>query len=75
MRFELKAVDGANRVVVLDLEAADEASARDQCGRVIATFEPRFPAVARLLTDAEDDLLAHFAYPEVHRRQIRSTRL
>ena len=29
MRFELKAVDGANRVVVLDLEAADEASARD----------------------------------------------
>ncbi len=55
------------------LEQPDEASARDQCGRVIATFEPRFPAVARLLTDAEDDLLAHFAFPEVHRRQIRST--
>jgi transposase-like protein len=29
--------------------------------------------VADLLTDAEPDLLAHFAFPESHRRQIRST--
>jgi putative transposase len=29
--------------------------------------------VAELLTDAEPDLLAHFAFPESHRRQIRST--
>ena len=29
--------------------------------------------VAELLTDAEPDLLAHFAFPETHRRQIRST--
>ena len=55
------------------LEQPDEASARDQCGRVIAMFEPRFPAVARLLGDAESDLLAHFTFPESHRRQIRST--
>jgi putative transposase len=55
------------------LEQPDEASARDQCGRVIAMFEPRFPAVARLLADAESDLLAHFTFPESHRRQIRST--
>ena len=34
---------------------------------------PRFPRVAELLTDAEPDLLAHFAFPETHRRQIRST--
>ncbi len=54
-------------------EQPDEASARDQCGRVIATFEPRFPAVARLLADAEPDLLAHFTFPDGHRRQIRST--
>lgn len=30
-------------------------------------------AVADLLADAEDDLLAHFTFPETHRRQIRST--
>jgi transposase-like protein len=54
-------------------EQPDEASARDQCGRVIATFEPRFPALARLLADAEEDLLVHFTFPESHRRQIRST--
>jgi putative transposase len=41
--------------------------------RVIDGFRPRFPRVADLLTDAEPDLLAHFAFPEVHRRQIRST--
>ena len=34
---------------------------------------PRFAAVAELLADAEPDLLAHFAFPETHRRQIRST--
>ena len=55
------------------LEQPDEASAREQCGRVIATLEPRFPAVARLLADAEPDLLAHLAFPETHRRQVRST--
>jgi transposase-like protein len=54
-------------------EQPDEAAARDQCGRVIATFEPRFPAVARLLGLAEEDLLIHFTFPETHRRQIRST--
>jgi len=54
-------------------EQPDEASAHEQCGRVIAMFEPRFPAVARLLADAEPDLLAHFTFPEPHRRQIRST--
>ena len=32
-----------------------------------------YPKVAELLADAEPDLLAHFAFPETHRRQIRST--
>jgi transposase-like protein len=31
------------------------------------------PPVAELLTDAEADLLAHFAFRETHRRQIRAT--
>lgn len=54
-------------------EQPDEATARDQCGRVIAMFEPRFPAVAALIAEAEPDLLAHFTFPDSHRRQIRST--
>ena len=36
-------------------------------------LEPRIPAVARLLADAEPDLLAHFTFPELHRSRIRST--
>ena len=31
------------------------------------------PEVARLLADAEPDLLTHFAFPETHRARIRST--
>jgi len=54
-------------------EQPDEATARDQCGRVIAMLEPRFPAVAALIAEAEPDLLAHFTFPDSHRRQIRST--
>jgi putative transposase len=57
----------------LVFEQPDEGSARSQLDRVIDTFAPRFPAVAALLADAEPDLLAHFAFPEPHRRQIRST--
>jgi len=30
-------------------------------------------AARELLTDAEPDLLAHFTFPDTHRRQIRST--
>jgi transposase-like protein len=54
-------------------EQPDERSAREQSGRVIASIRGRFPAVAELLTDAEADLLAHFTFPDSHRRQIRST--
>ncbi len=54
-------------------EQPDERSARVQFSSVIDSLEPRFPAVAKLLLDAESDLLAHFTFPETHRRQIRST--
>jgi putative transposase len=57
----------------LVFEQPDEAAARRQLDAVIDTVAPRFPAVATLLTEAEPDLLAHFAFPEPHRRQIRST--
>ena len=54
-------------------EQPDGASAREQLDRVIDGLRPRFPAVADLLTSAEAGLLAHFGFPEPHRRQIRST--
>ena len=56
-------------------EQPDERSAQAQCGRVIEGLGDRFPAVAALLAEAEPDLLAHFTFPEDHRRQIRSTNL
>ncbi len=54
-------------------EQPDGTAARAQLDRVIDGLRPRFAAVAELLTSAEPDLLAHFAFPEIHRRQIRST--
>ena len=54
-------------------EQPDGASARAQLDRVIDGLARPYPRVAALLTDAEPDLLAHFAFPETHRRQIRST--
>jgi len=49
----------------------DGASARAQLRRVVDGLEPRFPKAAELLADAEADLLAHYAFPAAHRRQIR----
>jgi len=57
----------------LVFEQPTEGAARRQFDAVIDTVAPRFPKVAELLADAEPDLLAHFAFPETHRHQIRST--
>jgi putative transposase len=66
-------VEGEEFAYVQLTPDADERAAREQFGQVIDSLEPRFPTVARLLLDAETDLLAHFTFPETHRRQIRST--
>ena len=63
-------VASAIRMVI---EQPDGMSAREQLDRVIDGLRPRFPAVAELLTRAEAGMLAHFDFPESHRRQIRST--
>jgi transposase-like protein len=63
-------VASAIRMVI---EQPSGMSAREQLDRVIDSLRPRFPAVAELLTRAEPGLLAHFDFPESHRRQIRST--
>jgi putative transposase len=54
-------------------EQPDEGAAHDQLGHIADGLQTKFPAVAQLLLDAESDILAHFAFPETHRRQIRST--
>jgi transposase-like protein len=54
-------------------EQIDEAAARGQLRRVVDGLGERFPAVAEMLMGAETDLLVHFTFPEIHRRQIRST--
>ena len=54
-------------------EQPDGASAREQLDRVIDGMARPYPRVADLLTGAEPDLLAHFAFPETHRSRIRST--
>jgi putative transposase len=44
-----------------------------QFDRIVATLEPRFPAVAGMLLDAREDLLAFCAFPVWHWRKIWST--
>ena len=51
----------------------DQASARDQLDRVARALESKLPRVSQLLRDAEDDVLAHMAFPVSHWRQLHST--
>src|ERR1700736_5369238 len=50
----------------------DAATAREQWRRVADQLRPRFPRVAQLLDDAEDEVLAYLAFPAEHWRQIWS---
>ena len=50
----------------------DAATAREQWRRVADQLRPRFPRVAQLLDDAEDEVLAYLAFPQEHWRQIWS---
>lgn len=51
----------------------DRAAAQAQLRQVVAAFEARFPAVVRLLVEAEEEILTFYDFPAVHRRQIYST--
>ncbi|MNT30151.1 Transposase, Mutator family [compost metagenome] len=53
----------------------DATAAREQLRRVADTLEAKHPQVARMLEEAEADILAYMAFPEAHWRQIRSTNL
>jgi putative transposase len=51
----------------------DAATAREQWRRVADGFRARFPRLAHLMDEAEDDVLAYLALPPEHWRQIWST--
>ena len=47
--------------------------ARRRLADAIAQLEPRLPKIARLLDEAEDDVLAFYAFPSEHWPKLRST--
>jgi transposase-like protein len=51
----------------------DPTAAREQWRKVADGFRARFPRVAALLDEAEDDVLAYLAFPREHWRQVWST--
>src|SRR5919197_369566 len=53
--------------------ADDHAQARERVTHVIEQLTPTVPKVAELLADAEDDLLAFYAFPAEHWTKLRST--
>jgi putative transposase len=53
--------------------AADEAEAKRLLGETVARLERPLPKVARMLVDAEHDLIAFYAFPASHRSKLRST--
>lgn len=53
----------------------DRASADAQLRHIADMLQPRYPDVSRMLWDAHEDVLAHFAFPALHRSKIRSTNL
>jgi putative transposase len=63
-------VSGAIRGI---FTAASAAEARDRLGQVVGQLHPRAPKVARLLEDAEADLLAFYSFPAEHWSKLRST--
>lgn len=51
----------------------DRLSAQQQLAQVARGLEKRFPRVADLLREAEEEVLAYMAFPTEHGRQIHST--
>jgi len=69
-----KSTAGAVAAIVRTVFAQpDHASAMAQLHRVADGLRPRFSAAATLLEEAAEDVLAHFHFPEEHRRRLHST--
>jgi putative transposase len=53
--------------------AADAGEARRRLGDAVTQLQARLPKLAALLEDAEDDVLAFYAFPAEHWPKLRST--
>lgn len=53
----------------------DRESAIAQLQRMAETLATKFPQVAEMLYEAQEDILAYMHFPEAHWKQIRSTNL
>jgi putative transposase len=53
--------------------ADDRSHARERVGHVLERLEAVAPKVCRLLEDAEEDLIAFYAFPSEHWTKLRST--
>jgi putative transposase len=65
--------DALGAVIRQLFTASDDAQARQRLADAIAQLQPRLPKIARLLQEAEDDVLAFYAFPAEHRPKLRST--
>lgn len=65
--------DALGAVIRSIFTAPDGAQARARLADAVAQLEGRLPKVARLLEDAEDDVLAFMALPAEHWSKLRST--
>jgi transposase-like protein len=68
---------GAQQMVAATIRTllyqADAESARSTWRNVSDGFRSRWPRLAQLLDDAEDEVLAYLAFPDEHWRQLWST--
>jgi hypothetical protein len=69
-RTQQPLVSGAIRGI---FTAASAAEARERLGQVADQLRPHAPKVARLLEDAEAELLAFYGFPAEHWPKLRST--
>ena len=65
--------DALGAVIRQLFTATDGVEARRRLTDAIAQLEPRLPKIARLLDEAEDDVLAFYAFPAEHWPKLRST--
>ena len=65
--------DALGAIIRQIFTAADGSEARRRLADAISQLEPRLPKIARLLEEAEDDVLAFYAFPAEHWPKLRST--
>ena len=65
--------DALGAVIRQLFTAADGGEARRRLGDAVTQLQARLPKIAALLEDAEDDVLAFYAFPAEHWPKLRST--